>query len=93
MEDGVVMDIFREAVIAALYVAAPVLIVGLVAGLLIGLLQALTQIQDQTVAFVPKLLAMIIVLTLCLPWLLQVMSDYSINLIESIPQMLMGGNG
>lgn len=93
MDDAVVMDVFREAVIAALYVASPVLIVGLVAGLLIGLLQALTQIQDQTVAFVPKLLAMIVVLTLCLPWLLQIMSDYSIDLIENIPQMLMGGNG
>ncbi len=54
-------------------------------GLLIGLLQALTQIQEQTVAFVPKLIAMVLVLSLALPWLIARMVQYSHELIAGIP--------
>ena len=54
-------------------------------GLLIGLLQALTQIQEQTVAFVPKLIAMVLVLSLALPWLIARMVQYSNELIAGIP--------
>jgi len=53
--------------------------------LLIGLLQALTQIQEQTVAFVPKLIAMVLVLSLALPWLIARMVQYSTDLIAGIP--------
>lgn len=91
MSEADAIDITREAVKTALLVAAPVLIIGMVVGLLIGLLQALTQIQDQTVAFVPKLLAMVLVLSLSLPWLIQVMSDYSSSLFNDIPSILSGG--
>ena len=53
---------------------------------MIGLAQALTQVQDQTVAFVPKIVAMVAVLVLCLPWLVQKMVEYSEMLIANIPQ-------
>jgi flagellar biosynthetic protein FliQ len=58
--------------------------------LLIGLAQALTQVQDQTVAFVPKIVAMTAVMILCLPWLIQKMLEYSETLIVSIPKTLGG---
>lgn len=61
----------------AVVVASPILGVGMAAGLAIGLLQALTQIQDQTVAFVPKVVAMAAVAILVLPWLVTRMTEFT----------------
>ncbi len=69
-------------------IGAPVLLAGLVVGLLIGLMQALTQIQEQTVSFVPKLVAMVVVLALALPWLIDQLVEYSRQLIGRIPDNL-----
>lgn len=91
MDQSDVIDITRQAIQTALLVGSPVLIIGMLVGLLIGLMQALTQIQDQTVSFVPKLVAMVIILSLCLPWLLQIMTEYSTQLIKDIPQIMSGG--
>ena len=57
-------------------------------GLLVGLIQALTQIQEQTVAFVPKLIAMVVALGLSLPWVLTRLVEYSRELISNIPGTL-----
>jgi flagellar biosynthetic protein FliQ len=82
------IDIGREAVIMTLLLAAPALIAATLVGLVVGLIQALTQVQDQTVSFVPKLVVMLIVVSIALPWLLSQMTDYSHNLIVNIPQTL-----
>ena len=60
MDPRDIIDLGREAIWIALLVAAPVLLTGMIVGLLVGLLQALTQIQEQTVAFVPKIVAMVL---------------------------------
>ena len=65
--------------------------VGAVVGLVIGLLQALTQVQDQTVSFVPKIVAMVLALSFCMPWVVQTLLDYSQNLITNIPRVIAGG--
>jgi flagellar biosynthetic protein FliQ len=91
MDAQAAVDLGREALSTAMIVGAPVLLVGVVVGLLIGLVQALTQIQDQTVSFVPKLVMMGLVLVLCLPWLIQRMVTYSEDLITNIPRTLLGG--
>ena len=57
----------------------------LVVGLVIGLFQALTQIQEQTVAFVPKIVVMLLVLSISLPWLISRMVQYTTDLIGGIP--------
>ena len=75
----------------ALLVSAPILLVGIGVGLLIGLLQALTQIQDQTLSFVPKILAMLTAFAIGLPWLIQRMVEYSGTLISNIPRVVLGG--
>jgi flagellar biosynthetic protein FliQ len=85
MDPQVAIDIGREAILNMLLIGAPVLVAGLLVGLVIGLLQALTQIQEQTVAFVPKLLAMVLILSLTLPWLIARMVQYSHELITGIP--------
>jgi flagellar biosynthetic protein FliQ len=82
------IDLAREALIVATLVAAPVLLAGMLVGLVVGLLQALTQIQEQTVAFVPKLLAMIAALAFAMPWILMRLIEYSQDLITSIPDLL-----
>ena len=76
MDAATAVDLCRETLMSAVIIAAPVLLVGMAAGLLVGLMQALTQVQDQTVAFVPKILAMAAVLVACLPWLLTKMVDF-----------------
>jgi flagellar biosynthesis protein FliQ len=85
MDSQTVIDIGRQAIWNMLLIGAPVLVAGMAVGLLIGLLQALTQIQEQTVAFVPKLIAMVLVLSLALPWLIARMVQYSTDLIAGIP--------
>ena len=87
-ESANAIDLGREAVNIALLLGAPVLVCGMVVGLVVGLLQAITQIQEQTVSFVPKLVAMVIVLSLTLPWLVNEMVRYSHDLIVNIPNTL-----
>lgn len=82
------IDLAREAIVMLLLLSAPVLIAGLVVGLLVGLLQALTQIQEQTVSFVPKLIAMVLALSVSLPWLVSRMMEYSQDLFAGIPDRL-----
>ena len=82
------IDLCRQAILMTLLISAPVLVGGLLVGLLIGLLQALTQIQEQTVAFVPKLVAMVLILSLTLPWLVTQMVEYTQQLFAGIPEML-----
>ena len=83
MTPDIAIDIGREAIYTSLLIGAPILITGMVVGLLIGLLQAVTQVQDQTVAFVPKILAMAAVLIACLPWLVTRMVEFTRVVFES----------
>ncbi|MCT4633752.1 MAG: flagellar biosynthesis protein FliQ [Firmicutes bacterium] len=70
MSQDAVLDIFREAIITIIYAASPMLLVALGIGLLVAVFQATTQIQEQTLAFVPKVLGVFIVLILLGPWIL-----------------------
>ena len=85
MDPQVAVDLGREALMVTTIISAPVLIAGVLVGLGIGLLQALTQVQEQTVAFVPKIVAMALALAFSLPWILQQMVDYAANLLQDIP--------
>ncbi|MAV36874.1 MAG: flagellar biosynthetic protein FliQ [Planctomycetaceae bacterium] len=91
MDPQQAIDLGREAMSTALLVSAPLLLVGIAAGLIIGLLQALTQIQDQTLSFVPKILAMLVAFAIGLPWIVQRMVEYSGALISNIPHVVLGG--
>jgi len=64
-----VLDVAREAIMTLIYVASPVMLVGLAVGIAISLLQAVTQIQEMTLAFVPKILAIFVALLLSLPFM------------------------
>jgi flagellar biosynthetic protein FliQ len=82
------MEIGRQAVEVTLVLAAPILITALVVGLVISIFQAATQINEATLQFVPKLVAMFVVLILFGPWMLQYVMDYIQRLFGSIPQLI-----
>lgn len=84
------IDLVRSALLTALIVGLPLLLIGMVVGLLISLVQALTQIQDQTVSTVPKLVAIAILGIVCLPWMSDQMVAYCQNLFQRIPDLVAG---
>lgn len=88
MDIGVVIDLGRNALKIVLIVIAPVLGFGLLTGLLVAVFQATTQIQEQTLAFIPKILAVLISLAVFGPWMLSTMVDFIRNLFYSIPQVI-----
>jgi len=85
MDPQTAVDIGREALWTTILIGSPVLVAGMIVGLVVGLFQALTQIQEQTVTFVPKIIAMLVVLSLSLPWLIAQMLQYTNDLITGIP--------
>ena len=88
MTPTTVIDLGRQALEITLLVSAPLFIAALVTGLLISIFQAATQINEQTLSFVPKLIATFITLVLAGPWMITMMTDFIRRLFESIPSMI-----
>lgn len=82
-----IMDVFYQAMLVALKVAAPVLLISMGIGLIISIFQAATQIHEQTLTFVPKLIAIAIVLLFCGGWMMTTMSDFFMYIIDQIINM------
>lgn len=85
MNSDVVVGLMAEAIKVTMLVSAPVLIVGLVVGVVISLIQAVTQIQEMTLVFVPKIIAVLVVLVAAFPWMINILVTYTHNLIVNIP--------
>jgi flagellar biosynthetic protein FliQ len=83
-----VIDIARQVVWVIVETSAPMLIVSLIVGLVISIFQTITSIQEQTLTFVPKFLAIMAVLILTGGWMLNNMSELFVELIKSIPQFI-----
>lgn len=88
MSHALIVDLARNAIMMALLTAGPMLIVALLIGLTVSVLQAVTQIQEQTLAFVPKLVGVSVVFLLALPWLLQLLVQYTTELFRSLPSLV-----
>ena len=84
MSGAQVLDIARDGIWVMILVAAPMMLVGLVVGSVIALVQALTQIQEQTLVFVPKIIAIFITMLIALPFMGAVMSGYMTRLADLI---------
>ncbi len=82
------MSIGSRALEITLLLAAPMLLVALVTGLIIGAFQAATQINEQTLSFIPKLLALALTMVVAGPWMLKVLLSYTHELFESIPNLI-----
>ncbi len=88
MTPELVMNLGRQAVEMTLILAGPLLLSALVVGLIVSIFQAATQINEQTLSFIPKLIATFIALLLAGPWMLQMMVEFIRRLLENIPQMI-----
>ena len=88
MTSDVLTDAARQAVMIGLEIVGPLLLVILGVGLVVGTLQAATQVQDQSVGFVVRLLAVVVSLVVLLPWMLDRPVVYSADLFERIPSMM-----
>ncbi|MDF1504248.1 flagellar biosynthesis protein FliQ [Roseisolibacter sp. H3M3-2] len=87
MSHQLVVDLARNAILLALLIAAPMLVVALGLGLIISVVQAVTQIQEQTLSFVPKLVGVAATFLIALPWTLQLLIKYTTELFRSLPSM------
>ena len=83
-----VMTLGRQALELTIMVSAPVLITALVIGLLVSIFQAATQINEQTLSFIPKLVGMFVVLIIAGPWMMGMMVDFIQRLFSNIPWMV-----
>jgi flagellar biosynthetic protein FliQ len=88
MDQDTVVSLATQAMSLALKISLPLLGVGLIVGVLISIIQAVTSIQEQTLAFIPKVLAMAIVLVVGGPWMLNQLLSYTSELWTSIPNMV-----
>jgi flagellar biosynthesis protein FliQ len=88
MGPDTVLELSTQALELALRVALPLLAVGLVVGLAVSIFQAVTQIQEQTLSFIPKILALAGVLIVGGPWMLNQLLSYTTDLWASIPQLI-----
>jgi flagellar biosynthetic protein FliQ len=82
------VEIARAAIFMSLILGAPVMVVSVVVGLAISILQAVTQIQEQTLSFVPKIMVMMLATLVTLPWALNQLIEYTTTLFRNIPTNL-----
>jgi flagellar biosynthetic protein FliQ len=88
MDQNTLIDIGNQAMLLIVYMSAPLLLSALAVGLLISIFQAATQIQEQTLSFIPKLIALVVSLVLFGPWMLQLWISYTQDLYLGIPQYI-----
>ena len=88
MDQDLIINLATAALELALKVALPLLLVGLVVGLIVSVFQAVTQIQEQTLSFIPKIVAIAAVLVILGPWMLGQVLSYTTDLWESIPRLV-----
>ena len=90
MNQDQVINLSMQAMEVAFKISMPLLLVGLVIGLLVSIFQAVTQIQEQTLSFIPKIVGMGLVLVIAGPWMLSEVITYTQELYSSIPSMVHG---
>ncbi len=88
MNQEMVIDLGVDAIRVALMVSAPVLLVSLLVGLIVSIIQATTQIQEATLSFIPKLVAIALALLIFGPWMMNMMYSFTVNLFENIPNYI-----
>lgn len=88
MTPDTVMDVGRQAMYLTMMLAAPLLLSALAVGLMIGVFQAATQIQEMTLSFIPKLMVLVFALLAAGPWMLRMLTEFTLRLYADIPGML-----
>lgn len=88
MTEQFAIKFLTDALYTAMLIAGPILLVTLLVGLLVGIFQAVTSINELTLTFIPKIVAVVILLLLLLPWMINLMLDYIVSIFNMIPMMV-----
>jgi flagellar biosynthesis protein FliQ len=88
MTEAMVIQLFRDALMITIVVSGPIIGAGLVAGLLVSILQTTTSIQEQTLSFVPKVLAMSVAMIFFGHWMMRMLVDYTTSLFMMLPSLV-----
>ena len=88
MNQDTVVSLATQAMTLAIEIAGPILLVGLVVGLIVSIFQAVTQIQEQTLSFIPKIVGLAALIVILGPWMLDQLVTYTQNLYLAIPQLV-----
>jgi flagellar biosynthetic protein FliQ len=88
MSGDLVVQVGQEALFIVMLVSAPMLGLGLLVGLLVSIFQATTSIQEQTLAFIPKIIAVFVAILIFGPWMLRIMVEYLTNLLVNLPSYI-----
>lgn len=88
MSLGSVISLMRSGIFQVLLLSAPILIVALAVGLIVAIIQAATSIQEQTLTFVPKIMAILLTLALLSGWMFTTLRDYTVGLFQLIPTLV-----
>ncbi|OFZ78277.1 MAG: EscS/YscS/HrcS family type III secretion system export apparatus protein [Bdellovibrionales bacterium RIFOXYD1_FULL_53_11] len=88
MSEDMVMTIGSDAIRTAFYVAGPMLAAAMLIGIVISVLQAITQINEATLTFIPKMVAVVVVLAVLAPWMLQVLQQFTADMIGNAGEMV-----
>ncbi len=88
MSPELVVEFAKQAILLTIYLSMPMLGLGLIAGLMISIFQAVTQIQEMTLTFVPKIIAVFLGLLFAAPWMLGEITSFTVNIIENIPMYI-----
>ena len=88
MTEEMVMQIGTNALQTMIYLAGPVLIAAMAVGIVVSILQAITQINEQTLTFIPKMIAVIVTLMVMAPWMLRIMQEYAISIFGGVGELI-----
>ena len=89
MDNGFVIEVTNQAIKVTMMLAAPMLLGALFVGILVSLFQAVTQINEQTLSFIPKVVVIVIALVVLSPWMMETMTSFTHDLYANIPQTVM----
>ena len=85
MDEAALIDLARTTLVTALIIVTPALLIGMTVGLLMSLFQTVTSLQEQTLAIVPKIIAVVVTLLIMLPWILGTLKNFARTLFERLP--------
>ena len=88
MTEEVVMSLGSEAIKTIIYLAGPMLLAAMTIGIVVSVLQAITQINESTLTFIPKMVAVVLVLVVMAPWMLEVLQTYTSQVISSAGELV-----
>lgn len=91
MSQDAVLEVFHDALMLALLLCGPMLIISIIVGLVISIIQAATQVHEQTITFVPKLVAIALILLVTGPWMMNRMNEFTVKLFDLISQISQHG--